>query len=173
MLLYNIAMECHHEHNEILPKEPHIFDKIAVIISAICLAHCLIIPIIIIALPFLGFLAHDGWVHASLIFMAAPTSAFALWRNGGWRDPLNLTLAIIGILLGFPGGYNISMTGAATFLGKPSEGAKCIRKPGAAFTSKTTPPVTSKGSLKLEAIISIPQISKPITREIRSQIKIL
>lgn len=99
MLLYNIAMECHHEHNEILPKEPHIFDKIAVIISAICLAHCLIVPVLIIILPFLGFLAHDTWVHTALIFMAAPISAFALWRNGGWRDALNLTLAIIGILL--------------------------------------------------------------------------
>jgi hypothetical protein len=37
----------------------------------------------------------------------------------------------------FPGGYNISITGAATF-GKPSEGARCILR--AAFTSRITPP---------------------------------
>ena len=87
--------------------------------------------------------------------------------------PLVPVIAIIGIRHDLPVGYNISMTGAATLRGKPFAGAKCIRKPGAAFTSKTTPPVTSKGSLKLDAMISIPQISNPITRDIRSQIKIL
>ena len=67
----------------------------------------------------------------------------------------------------------MSITGAATFLGNPLAGAKCILNPGAAFTSNTTPPVTSKGSLRFVAIISIPQISKPITLEIRSKINIL
>ena len=80
--------------------------------------------------------------------------------------------AIIGIRLGFPGGYSISITGAATFRGSPSEGAKCILKPGAAFTSKIHPPFSFNGCVKFSAIMSTPQISKPITREIRSQIKI-
>ena len=81
--------------------------------------------------------------------------------------------AMIGIVNDFPTGYNISITGAATFLGKPFAGARCILNPGAAFTSKTTPPVTSNGSFKLVAITSIPQISSPITLDMRSKMKIL
>ena len=80
--------------------------------------------------------------------------------------------AIIGIRLGLPGGYNISITGAATFLGNPSEGAKCILNPGAALTSKIQPPFSFNGCVRFSAIISTPQISNPITREILSQRKI-
>ncbi len=86
--------------------------------------------------------------------------------------PLVPVTAIIGIRVGFPGGYSISTTGAATFLGKPSVGARCILNPGAAFTSKTTPPFSLSGLVKFSAIISIPHTSKPITLEIRSAIKI-
>lgn len=99
MLLYNISMQCQHEPTDILPDEPHFFDRLALIISAICLAHCLLLPIIVIALPFLSFMAHDVWVHALLISMAAPTSAYALWRNGGWRSPLNVILVSLGLVL--------------------------------------------------------------------------
>ena len=79
----------------------------------------------------------------------------------------------MGILQVFPTGYSMSITGAATFLGNPFAGAKCILNPGAAFTSKTTPPVTSNGSERFVAIISTPQISSPIILEIRSKMKIL
>ena len=85
--------------------------------------------------------------------------------------PLVPVTAIIGIRLGFPGGYNISITGAATFLGKPSEGAKCIRKPGAAFTSKIQPPFSLSGCVRFSAMMSTPQTSNPMTREIRSHKK--
>ena len=66
----------------------------------------------------------------------------------------------------------MSITGAATFLGNPSEGAKCILNPGAALTSKIQPPFSFKGWVRFSAIISTPQISKPITLEIRSHKKI-
>ena len=65
----------------------------------------------------------------------------------------------------------MSITGAATFLGNPSEGAKCILNPGAALTSKITPPFSFKDWVRLLAIISIPQTSKPIILEMRSAIK--
>ena len=81
--------------------------------------------------------------------------------------------AIIGILAELPGGYNMSITGSATFLGKPIAGSICILKPGAAFTSKIAPPFSDTGSDKFSAMISIPQISKPIMRAILSHMKIL
>ena len=81
--------------------------------------------------------------------------------------------AIIGILADDPGGYSISITGSATFLGSPSVGSRCIRKPGAALTSSTAPPLSLIGVERSEAIISIPQILRPMIRAIRSHINTL
>jgi MerC mercury resistance protein len=77
----------------------HVFDKWAVLISLLCVVHCLILPFLILIIPFLGFLANEHWVHQVLILIAAPISAIALWRNDGWRNPLNFALAFIGLLL--------------------------------------------------------------------------
>ena len=65
----------------------------------------------------------------------------------------------------------MSITGAATFLGNPSEGARCILNPGAAFTSNIQPPFSFKGCVRFSAMISTPQMSSPMTREILSQRK--
>ena len=46
------------------------------------------------------------------------------------------------IRVGDPGGNNISMTLPATSRGSPSDGATCIRKPGAALTSTIAPPIS-------------------------------
>ena len=43
----------------------------------------------------------------------------------------------------------------------PNEGARCIRNPGAAFTSTIPPPWSSKGRKMLSATTSTPQICKP------------
>ncbi|OQA08444.1 MAG: hypothetical protein BWY67_01509 [Bacteroidetes bacterium ADurb.Bin397] len=87
--------------------------------------------------------------------------------------PLVPETAIIGIRALEPAGYSISTTGSATFRGSPSVGAMCIRKPGAAFTSSTAPPSSSSGRLISFVMISIPQISSPIIRAIRSQVNTL
>ena len=43
----------------------------------------------------------------------------------------------------------------------PNEGDKCIRKPGAAFTSTTPPPWVSRGCKMLSHTMSTPQMSSP------------
>ena len=65
------------------------------------------------------------------------------------------------------------MTGSATLRAKPSLGSICILNPGAAFTSKIAPPFSSSGVDKSLAIISIPQMSNPMMRAIRSAKNIL
>ena len=65
----------------------------------------------------------------------------------------------------------MSITGAATFLGSPSEGARCILNPGAALTSRITPPFSFRDCVRFGAIMSIPHMSRPMTLEIRSAIK--
>ena len=88
--------------------------------------------------------------------------------------PFVPVVAIMGILPVLPCcGNNLSTTGAATFLGKPVVGAKCILKPGPAFTSSTAPPVSSNGLLMSVVIISIPQMSRSIIFEMRSAMETL
>jgi hypothetical protein len=76
--------------------------------------------------------------------------------------------AIIGIRHVFLGGYNMSLMGAATFIGNPSEGARCIQNPRAALTSRITLPFFLSGCFKFSAMISTPHTSSPITLEILS-----
>ena len=81
-------------------------DIFAMWISFACLAHCLLLPIIISILPFFPEQPNNDWVHKSLILIALPTSAFALWRSGGWQ-----ILSLTGLAL-----FGLSMLGVAAFV---------------------------------------------------------
>ena len=77
-------------------------------------------------------------------------------------------MAITGMRALLPGGKSMSITGALTLRGRPSLGARCIRKPGPALTSNTAPPVSGNGTLISLVITSMPQMSRPTTRAILS-----
>ena len=55
--------------------------------------------------------------------------------------PLVPVMAAIGTRDGVPGGNSMSITGPATSRDVPSEGATCMRNPGAALTSQMPPPI--------------------------------
>ncbi len=74
------------------------------------------------------------WWPASFMMCASMRAVVVL--------PLVPVTAAMGILLGLPGANSMSMTGPATSRGLPLEGAMCIRKPGAAFTSQMAPPTS-------------------------------
>nr|WP_235031541.1 hypothetical protein [Geminicoccus flavidas] len=69
--------------------------------------------------------------------------------------------AMTGMRVGTPRGNSISITGRATLRGRPSEGWRCMRKPGAAFTSTMPPPVSWTERLMSGAMKSMPATSKP------------
>jgi hypothetical protein len=59
-------------------------DGMAVGASALCLLHCLGLPLIALALPSLAAALGAGeGVHAALLALAAPLALAALWA--GWR----------------------------------------------------------------------------------------
>jgi hypothetical protein len=62
-------------------------DMLAIGLSGLCLVHCLAMPLVIVALPTLGLLAREHWIHQVLIGMAAPVSLWAVIRSGLWRRP--------------------------------------------------------------------------------------
>ena len=63
------------------------WDKAAVILSGLCLVHCLALPVFVAVLPFVSELT-DGHLHAQLLVLVIPVSVFAFTlgfrRHGSW-----------------------------------------------------------------------------------------
>lgn len=64
-------------------------------LSALCVAHCLLLPFIIAALPMFGAFAQNDWVHAALVLMAVPTSVLAVQQSKAWLKT-EVTLPMAG-----------------------------------------------------------------------------
>jgi hypothetical protein len=87
--------------------------------------------------------------------------------------PLVPVTAAIGIRLGVPGGNSMSITGPATSRGRPSLGAMCIRKPGAALISQIAPPTSLYDWVMSVLRKSTPPTSSPIALTARTAISAL
>jgi hypothetical protein len=84
-----------------MPRHPSpLADGVAVSASLLCLAHCLLLPLLVSILPVLGLLADDSLpVHAALLGLALPLGLWALGRGrhrAGWGP---LALGLFGFAL--------------------------------------------------------------------------
>lgn len=71
------------------------FDGLAVGASALCLVHCLGLPLLIAALPAVTGRVDPGeGLHLAVLLFAIPTSAFALIE--GWRRHRGLAPLFVG-----------------------------------------------------------------------------
>ena len=68
-------------------------------LSGLCVVHCLALPFLVAALPFLGVFTHSEWVHQALILIAAPLTGLAFWRAKAWTRPELAILMTAGVLL--------------------------------------------------------------------------
>ncbi len=81
-----------------------ILDHAAIALSGLCLVHCLLLPIIIVAVPLLAQLDETHF-HAQMLFVIAPVSLFAFAQ--GYRRHGNKRIiagGIAGIAILFIGG---------------------------------------------------------------------
>jgi hypothetical protein len=90
------------------PKPPSSsgLDRFAVVLSGLCLLHCLAVPFAILLGPMLGqWLTHsETEVHWLLLALALPISAVALSRGySRHHSPLTLVLGAAGLALMFIG----------------------------------------------------------------------
>lgn len=73
-----------------------LLDRGAIALSALCLFHCLALPLVIAAAPaFAAALPDQPWVHPAILATAAPLAAIALWR--GWRRHGWLRPGLLGL----------------------------------------------------------------------------
>ena len=86
------------------PKPVGMLDTAAVMLSGLCLLHCLALPLLLVALPALATLS-EGHLHTQMLLVAIPVSAVALGlglRRHGSRYVLSF--GILGMLLLLFGG---------------------------------------------------------------------
>ena len=74
--------------------QPAFLDQLAVALSGLCLVHCLLFPVAIIVLPFLGQFADDH-LHAEMLVFVIPVSLLALWF--GYRRHRQIVVWYYGI----------------------------------------------------------------------------
>ena len=81
------------------PNKTNWLDGAAVVLSALCLVHCLALPLIVIGVPFLAQFA-EGHLHLQMLVVVLPLSTLAL--GIGYRRHRNsriLFAGVVGMLL--------------------------------------------------------------------------
>jgi len=74
-------------------------DIASMSLSGLCVVHCLALPFVIVALPFLGVFVNNDWVHPVLVIIAAPLSLWAIISSSAWRKWKISVLVAVGITL--------------------------------------------------------------------------
>ncbi len=81
-------------------RAPTITDLSAVLLSGLCLFHCLALPLLAAILPVAGVLGEAEWVHKVLVLTALPVSAFViLWGPDFPKRKEFMGLAVFGLAL--------------------------------------------------------------------------
>jgi hypothetical protein len=76
------------------------FDKVAIGFSALCLVHCLLLPVAVVLLPTVGLLSFlsDEIFHLAMVALVLPVSAVALTLGcKQHRDWLVIGLGVLGL----------------------------------------------------------------------------
>lgn len=59
----------------------HFWDRVGISTSILCVIHCLLTPVLLVSLPFIGQTFASEWVHIFIGTIAIPVAAFALWSG--------------------------------------------------------------------------------------------
>lgn len=81
-------------------KSTHTFDWAGILLSWLCLLHCLALPFVMLSLPILAryYLSHP-FAHIFFAFLVVPVALIALWR--GFKLHGYLSILLLGLLGAF------------------------------------------------------------------------
>jgi uncharacterized membrane protein YfcA len=71
------------------------FDRFAIGISALCVVHCLVLPVLILSAPWLFPFELSETFHQFLVLLIVPSSAVALYS--GYREHKNPSILVLGL----------------------------------------------------------------------------
>ncbi len=89
----------HSQHAEFSEKTDS-WDKLGIFLSGLCAVHCLLTPILLIALPMAGEIFESEWVHGLMALFILPIGLYAFWsgykHHRQWKV---LTMGCVGLFL--------------------------------------------------------------------------
>lgn len=74
-------------------------DRVAVALSLLCIVHCVALPLVAVALPFLSVVSEAEWVHWAFALLAVLASGTVIVMSPSARVPRFLLPASIGACL--------------------------------------------------------------------------
>ena len=83
-------------------------DKLGMLLSFLCLVHCILGPILIVALPGLGWLFGSELTHLILLLLVIPVAYFSFfktYRSHGFKSPIlwgSLGISFLALALWVP-----------------------------------------------------------------------
>ena len=75
-------------------------DTAGVVISSLCVVHCLFMPFLGLLLPIFGSLSESEWIHKILVLIALPLFINLIFRSNKAYIVLPALFGIIGLLTG-------------------------------------------------------------------------
>ncbi|MEP6342067.1 MAG: MerC domain-containing protein [Maricaulaceae bacterium] len=75
------------------------YDRAGIALSTLCIAHCILLPVLSSVLPMVGIWAENEMIHKALVLLAVIPAAFAFSKMIVKFAPLIRGLAVIGITL--------------------------------------------------------------------------
>ena len=85
----------HNEHIDFVEKTEN-WDRWGILLSSLCAIHCLVTPLLLLALPVLGGYFENQLVHIVMALFVVPVGAFAFWS--GYRHHKKLSLLVMGVV---------------------------------------------------------------------------
>lgn len=85
----------HSEHEQFTEKTDR-WNKVGIFLSGICALHCLLTPILLLALPVLGGFFENSWIHILLALGVLPVGLFAFWT--GFQHHRKSSILGLGLL---------------------------------------------------------------------------
>ena len=85
-----------------LSRSPSYLDVSGILCSVACAAHCLLIPIIALALPSVASFFEHEWIHQGLLLILTPVALIAFFRGlkvHGKKRPMLLGFTGVHLLL--------------------------------------------------------------------------
>ena len=70
----------HGAHDEFV-EQTNRWDKLGITLSSICAVHCLLTPVLLLAIPALGQFFEAPWVHVTMAIFIVPIGIFAFYSG--------------------------------------------------------------------------------------------
>ena len=81
-------------------------DWYAIACSALCIVHCLALPLLVAVIPAVALVAEAEWVHVALVLAAAPATLWVVSRAAiAGRAPFVVAAGLVGLTLLFVGAF--------------------------------------------------------------------